>query len=111
MPSYFKVREADIEAAFTTRMRALGKPHEDAPLFVVVKVNLMGFRGWPDRLIFGRRRFVQFIEFKRPGEKPTAHQGAIHRLLQRFGFVVLVIDSKEVARQAALDIYAGRQDA
>lgn len=99
----FKVLERDIERAFVDAMREQGILKK----FAVVKLNLMGFRGWPDRLIFGDKRFVLFIEFKRPGEEPSPHQSKIHRVLRGWGFTVLVIDDKGTARGIAKKIIAG----
>lgn len=100
----FKVLEQDIERVFVDTMREHGGILKR---FAVVKLNLMGFRGWPDRLIFGEKRFVLFIEFKRPGEVPSKGQSTIHDILRKWGFTVLVIDQKVEARRVAHAILKG----
>ena len=32
----------------------------------VRKINGMGYRSWPDRMILGPKKFIMFIELKRP---------------------------------------------
>ncbi len=64
----------------------------------VIKLAMLGGRGWPDHTIFLQGRVV-FIEYKRPGGKFQPGQKAIHRKLARYGFEVHVVDSKDqVAR-------------
>lgn len=53
--------------------------------------------GWPDRQIFLGVGYSFFIEFKRPGEKPTALQLWIHKLLKERGYHVYVCCSREEA--------------
>ena len=59
------------------------------------KLTVMGFPGVPDRLLLGAGARVKFVEFKRPGGKPTALQEAWHRKLRSLGFEVYVIDNVE----------------
>lgn len=55
----------------------------------------LGFgEGWPDYMFLSKGRTL-FIEFKRPGEKPTPIQNHMHELLRLAGFVVIVIDDIE----------------
>ena len=54
-----------------------------------------GFDGMPDRLVllpFGR---IAFVEVKAPNKKPRPLQEARHRLLNRLGFNVYVLDDTE----------------
>lgn len=83
--------EKTIERNFQDKAEALG--------YFVLKLNLMGFRGLPDRLVLGDHAFILFIEFKRPGEEPGNLQEFIIGRLTRYGFNVLVIDSPEKAEQ------------
>lgn len=39
-------------------------------------------------------KYIMFVEYKRPGEKPTGPQLREHALLREMGFKVAVIDSK-----------------
>lgn len=71
---------------------------------LVLKLNTMGRAHWPDRMFLQSNR-VLFIEFKRPGEKPTPAQDQIHKQLREQGFQVNVVD--DVARgKADIDLFA-----
>ena len=48
----------------------------------------------PDR-IFIRDSVVMFVEFKAPGELPTALQAHTHAIMKNHGAVVHVVDSVE----------------
>lgn len=50
------------------------------------------FDGMPDRLIFLPGRKFGLVEVKAPGEKPRPLQLARHRLLEKLGFHVYVLD-------------------
>lgn len=65
---------------------------------VHIKLDLAK-RDWPDRLVLGPGRMFLFVEFKRPGEKPRRGQTALHRVLNRLGFEVHVIDSVDQFHQ------------
>jgi hypothetical protein len=56
-----------------------------------LKLNVTGQRGWPDRL-FMYEGNVLFVEFKRPGEKPTLHQVWMHERIRAYGGTVVIID-------------------
>ena len=60
--------------------------------FLVLKLNVIGRRGWPDRLFIYRGK-VFFIEFKRTGEKPGRLQEIIHERIRAHGVEVYVVDS------------------
>lgn len=55
------------------------------------KFSSPGNSSVPDRM-FVRNGFVFFIEFKRPGGKPTPNQIEEHKELRKRGMTVLVID-------------------
>ncbi len=60
------------------------------------KMNGLGFRAWPDRLLIPPRRSrlpVLWIEFKRVGEHPTPLQRKLHKDLRARGQRVHVIDN------------------
>ena len=65
---------------------------------LIVKMNLQGRRSWPDRMFMPPGGKPVFIEFKRPGEKPTALQAHTHVKLANLGYVVYVIDSIEAGK-------------
>lgn len=50
------------------------------------------FDGMPDRLIFLPGRKFGMVEVKAPGQKPRPLQLARHRLLEKLGFHVFVLD-------------------
>ena len=50
-----------------------------------------GVRGVPDRILLGPKRFIVFIEFKAPGEKPSLLQILWLSLLTEFGFKAEVV--------------------
>ena len=64
---------------------------------LALKLNVLGRRGLPDRLVVGPRRFIVFFELKRFGKKPGPLQEWFHKILRGFGFDVVVPDSKEKA--------------
>ena len=79
-----KLLERDIEKSACKQIRALGG--------LTRKMNGLGFRSWPDRLIIGNG-FAFWIEFKRPGEEPTPLQKKLHKQLRKLGQKVYVLDS------------------
>lgn len=81
------VLEKSIEGPVVKYAKRLG--------YEVVKLNGMGQRALPDRMFLGPEGRVVFIEFKRPGGKPTALQAALHARWKALGHVVHLIDSVE----------------
>ena len=57
------------------------------------------FDGMPDRLVFLPGHHFGMVEVKAPGEKPRALQMSRHRLLQKLGFKVYILDSMENIEQ------------
>lgn len=80
-----KTQEKHIEKACGSIARGRG--------WLYWKLNILGFPGVPDRLILCPGGRVMFVEFKRPGGKPTPLQEAWHRKLRALGFKVEVIDN------------------
>lgn len=64
----------------------------------VLKLNLKGRRGWPDRLFIFHGK-VLFIEFKRLGEQLTSLQKFVHGVLQGHGMRVEVVDDHYKGRR------------
>ena len=90
------MRERDIEAHLVKRVKALGGE--------VRKVQWIGRRGAPDRLVMLPRQMVQadiwqrsaiWVELKATGVKPEAHQLREHIRMRAMGQRVVVIDSIE----------------
>lgn len=81
------MRERDIEAHLAKRVKQLGGE--------VRKVQWIGHRGAPDRLVMLPGRRAVWVELKAPGEKPQAHQIREHNRMRRLGELVEVIDTIE----------------
>lgn len=56
-------------------------------------------RSVPDRIFFGPDGLVFFIEFKRPGNKPTVKQDLEIERLRGYGIDVYVVDSIEEGKR------------
>jgi hypothetical protein len=64
----------------------------------VRKFKSPGNRSAPDD-VFGKNGRIFFIEFKRPGKKPTPEQLLEHEEMRRHGLTVYVCDNLEEAKQ------------
>ena len=60
-----------------------------------IKLLSTFIRGLPDRLILCKGGYVCFAEVKTTGKKPTAIQKFIHERLNKLGFTVFIVDTKE----------------
>lgn len=80
------MRENQIERKLVTKVKAAGG--------ICPKWVSPGFDGVPDRIVFLPGGKIGFVETKAPGAKPHPLQLARHRLLQRLGFRVYVLDSE-----------------
>lgn len=60
------------------------------------KISSSNKRAMPDR-IFHRKGFTMYVEFKAPGEEPTAQQLRRHRELRDHGIPVHAVDNLEQA--------------
>lgn len=78
------MNEKQIENKLTMAVKKAGG--------IAPKLVCPGFAGMPDRLILLPDGHVGFAELKAPGKKPRPLQLARHRLLQKLGFKVYVID-------------------
>ena len=65
---------------------------------MIVKLNITGRRGMPDRMILGNEGDVLFLEFKRPGRKAEKLQLYMQKLLLGRGFMAFIVDSFEDAK-------------
>lgn len=84
------IRERDVLAYLKKRVSALGGE--------LRKVKWEGRRGAPDKRVMLDPPF--WVELKRPGEKPEAHQLREHIRMREHGEIVAVLDSFE-----AIDYY------
>ena len=82
----FVEKETKLEAKFVKRMDDCG--------YLALKLNVVGHRGYPDRVVVGKGR-VAFVELKRKKAKPTALQLKVHEELRERGARVFVIDRRE----------------
>lgn len=82
-------KESSIEKAFLRELKKLGLRSR--------KMNGNGFRAWPDRMILIPGGSPVFIEFKRPGEKPTELQLENHKMLTELNYPVYWTDSSQEA--------------
>lgn len=82
------VRERDIENHLCVQVGIRGG--------AAFKWSSPSNNGVPDRIVFlpGMERPV-YVELKKPGEKPSPVQSAVHDTLRRLGQDVFVIDSKK----------------
>ena len=62
---------------------------------IAVKFVSPSFDGMPDRLVLLPDGVCAFVEVKAPNKKPRPLQKARHRLLQKLGFKVYVLDDAE----------------
>jgi hypothetical protein len=80
--------ERDVEAKAVAWATAQG--------ILVLKLNLIGNTGWPDRVFLHRGRQV-YIEFKRPGDDLERNQPERIEELVKQGFTVGVFDDARTA--------------
>ena len=83
----FAMREKTIEAKLVSEVKKRGG--------ICPKWVCPSFDGMPDRLVFLPGRHFGLVEVKAPGEKPRPLQVSRHKLLQRLGFKVYVLDAIE----------------
>lgn len=84
--------ESSIERSVVAAAKKLG--------VMQLKLNVCGQRGWPDRLFLVPGGHPLFIEFKRPGEAPRPLQAHVHRMMERAGYHVEVVDRVDAGVQA-----------
>lgn len=71
---------------------------------LVLKLNVKGQVGWPDRLFIYQGK-VLMIEFKRPGQVPTPIQQYVHNQLKGAGAQVEVIDNVSQGKEL-IDVFS-----
>lgn len=81
------MRERDIERHLVERIKALGGE--------IRKVQWIGRRGAPDRVVMLPGGTLFWIELKRPGGSAEAHQAREHAKLHRVGQTVRILDTVE----------------
>lgn len=73
---------------------------------IALKFVSPGFAGIPDRLVLLPDGMCAFVELKAPGKHTRPLQTVRHRMLQKLGFKVYVIDSVEQIEGVINDIRA-----
>jgi len=81
------MRESEIERHLVRHVNALGGE--------VRKVQWVGRRGAPDRLVMLPCTPAIWVELKAPGERVKPHQAREHARMRAMGQHVVVIDSLE----------------
>ena len=81
------MRESQIEDYLYKQTLAFGG--------VIRKVQWVGRRGAPDRVVMLPGGKLLWIELKAPGKKPEPHQVREHERMARVGQIVQIIDSME----------------
>ena len=81
------MREKFIESKFVSEVKKRGG--------ICPKWVCPSFDGMPDRLVFLPGRHFGMVGVKAPGEKPRPLQVSRHKLLQRLGFKVYILDAIE----------------
>ena len=79
--------ERDIENYLVTQAQALG--------VLVRKVQWIGRRGAPDRVLMLPGGRLVWVEVKQPGAKPERHQAREHERMRAVGQTVVVVDSRD----------------
>lgn len=74
---------------------------------LALKMEIAGWRNWPDRQVLLGHGYVFFIEFKREGEEPRPGQVHRHKDLRAKGYSVYVCDTLADALEA-LEIELGK---
>lgn len=92
------MREKDIEHKLLTEVKSAGG--------LALKFVSPGFDGMPDRIVLLCGGKLGFVEVKALGKHPRPLQTARHRMLQKLGFKVYVIDSIEQIEGVINDIRA-----
>lgn len=79
------MRESEIESYLKKRVKEIGGE--------VRKVQWIGRRGAPDRLVMLPGRAALYVELKAPGKTVTIAQTREHNRLRAFGQQVEIVDS------------------
>mgnify|MGYP001565347730 FL=1 len=87
------LKESDIEreVCLYAKHNEMGAYKFTSPMRAAVPDRIL-LSEIPEHLRDVIARYIRFIEFKRPGEKPTAAQTREHLRLRAMGFTVEVID-------------------
>ena len=76
--------------------------------FLTPKINVIGERGWPDRLFIDPEGWCVWIEFKQKGKPCTPIQIYRQGILAARGFMVFVCDDEKEGKELVDDLEAAR---
>ena len=76
--------------------------------FLTLKLNIIGQRGWPDRVFVDPLGWHFYIEFKAPGKKLEKIQEHRFRQLAERNVLVVVIDGITSGRELIDELVAAR---
>lgn len=71
-----------------------------------LKLNVAGYRGWPDRLLLWPFQRALFIEWKAVGKEARPLQEHVHNLIRAMGFEVRVYQDDRIALEEVKDLIA-----
>jgi hypothetical protein len=91
--------ERDVEKAFVKGVQDIG--------CITRKLNGVGYRSWPDRLVITPDGGHIYIELKAPGEEPTPKQRILMKKLRDQHCCVAWYDNAKDAIEAVFDFING----
>lgn len=97
--NYLPILEKDIEDPVVLYYKKLYKQLHPMKGALVRKMNGQGYRSWSDRLFLGPWGRILWVEFKKPGEKPTELQLIHHQDMKNMGHQVLVVDNVLIGKR------------
>lgn len=93
------MKEKEIEQKLVRKIKALKG--------LCLKLSCPSFAGMPDRLILLPRGRIGFVEVKRKGEKARPLQVSRHKLLNKLGFKVFILDDENQINKIIEEITGG----
>lgn len=97
-----EVREAVIERFLIDQLAVLNRVRFRCK---AKKIGGPGWRGWPDRMVLYDGPSTHWLEIKRPkGGKFEPLQLLTHRKLRELGFVVRVVNTKDLVTEYVDDV-------
>lgn len=96
-----KLREKCIEQKLVTSVKAVGG--------ITPKFVSPGFDGMPDRIILLPKGKFAFVEVKAMGCKPRPLQSSRHKMLQRLGFKVYVLNDVTQIQKILKEVGGGAE--
>ena len=82
-----RMREKEVEQKLVKAVKLAGG--------FCIKITSPGYDGMPDRIVLLPKGKFAFVEVKAKNKKPRPLQRVRHRVLQKLGFRVYVLDDEE----------------